>query len=148
MKLECLLLRKTDNENDNVCWVQAGFRQVPGLCLVGSVRVLVVEFGTDRARLCRCSGLVVSFLNSTTRTGPDTTRHVCACDQVSDKVWSVSNSTVYRPTNFVYDQTRPTDKVRTRRDLADKFTTGQSPRTCRNPKRSVSLVWLGSSSEI
>ena len=29
---------------------------------------------TDRTRLCRWSDLVVSFLNSTTRTGPDPTR--------------------------------------------------------------------------
>jgi len=74
----------------------------------------VVEFGTDRVRLCRWSGLVVSFPNSTTRT-----YGLC----------------------LPPDQTRPTNRVRTCRDWADKSTTGQSPRTCRRP--SGSWVWSG-----
>jgi len=39
----------------------------------GRVRVLVVEFDTGRTRLCRWSGLVASFPNSTAWTGPDQT---------------------------------------------------------------------------
>jgi len=38
----------------------------------GLLCVRVEEFGTGRARLCRLSGLVVSFLSSTTRTRPNT----------------------------------------------------------------------------
>ena len=34
----------------------------------GQVRIRIVEFGTGPTRICRWSGLVVSFLNSTTRT--------------------------------------------------------------------------------
>ena len=68
--------------------------------------MLIVEFNTGRARLCRWSGLVVSFVNPTTRTRPDTTRHVCTGDQVSDKVCSVSNSTIHGPTDCVYDPKR------------------------------------------
>jgi len=111
----------------------------------GPFRVQVVEFDTGSTSLCRWSGLVVSFINATTWSRPDSTRHVRACDQVSDKVWSMSNSTArthglcLRP-----DQTRPTDKGRTCRDLADKSTTRQSSRTCRRPKRSMGLVWSGS----
>ena len=41
------------------------------------------------------------------------------------------------------DQTRPTHKLRTCRDWADKSTTWQSLRTCRRPKWSVGLVWSG-----
>ena len=97
--------------------------------------------------LCRWSGLVVSFLNSTTRTGPDPTRHVCICDHVSDKVWSVSNSTLQthglclRP-----DQTRPTDKVCTHWDWANKSTTRQSPQ--RPATRVPDKVWSDPSSGI
>ena len=37
----------------------------------------------------------------------DTTRHVCTGDQVSDKLCSVSNSTIHGPTDCVYDPNRP-----------------------------------------
>jgi len=99
---------------DKVRWVRAGFRHVRGLCLFGSgfVSVRVVEFGIGRDRLCRRSGLVVSFLHSATRTRPDTTRHVHACDQVFDKVWPVSNSIIHRPTGFVYDTARPDPRTK------------------------------------
>jgi len=39
----------------------------------GPVCVREVEFSTGPTRICRWSGLVVSVLNSTTRTGPDQT---------------------------------------------------------------------------
>ena len=65
--------------------VRAGLWQVCGLCLIGSGRV--VEFSTGPTWLCRWSGGVVSKFHYTA-----STRHVRACNQVSDKVWSVSNS--------------------------------------------------------
>jgi len=102
---------ETQVAETSIRWVRAGFRQVRGLCLVrsGPVRVRVVEFGTGPTRLCRWSDLVVSFLH-----GPDRTRHVRACDQVSDKVWSMSNFTTrtHGPTDLVCDPTRPDPSVR------------------------------------
>jgi len=73
--------------------------------------VPIVEFGTGPVRLCRWSGLIVSFLNSTTRTLPDPTRHVRVSDQVSDKIWFVSNSTIHGHVDFVYDPTRPAPRT-------------------------------------
>jgi len=46
-------------------WPDYRFCRRPGS---GRVRVRVVKFGRGRDRLCRWSGLVVLFLNSTTRT--------------------------------------------------------------------------------
>jgi len=60
--------------------------------------------------------------------------------RVSDKVWSVPNSTTrthglrLRP-----DQTRPTDKVRIHVEI--ERTSLRCRRTCRRPKRSVGRVW-------
>ena len=81
-----------------------------------SGHVWPVRWNFARTRpYCRWSGLVVSFLKSTTQTWPDPTGYVCACEQVSDKVWSMLNSTAQthrlclRP-----DQTRPTNNPQTK----------------------------------
>ena len=94
--------------------------------LCDSAKAFVKRSFSERLyRLCRWSGMVVSFLNS-----------------------------LHGPTDCLrpdQTQTRPTDKVRTRRDWADKSATRLSPRTCRRPKRSVGpvcIVWSGPSSGI
>ena len=53
----------------------------------------------------------MSISGSTTRTRLDPTRHVRACNRVSDKVWSVSNSTT-RTQGVVCDPTRPDSRTK------------------------------------
>ena len=69
----------------------------------GLVRVCVVEFGTGPTRLCGWSGLVVSFVNSTTRTGPDQTCPRLRPGLRQSGPWQIP---LPGPTDFVCDPTR------------------------------------------
>jgi len=96
------------------------------------------------------SDRVVSKFHCTNRTRPDPTKHVRACDQVSDKVWSVSNSTTrthglcLRP-----DPTRP--DPRTKSVHIEICRTSLRPDKVRwlvGDPSGPWVVWSGPSSEI
>jgi len=110
-----------------------------GLVWSGPVRVRVVEMARSRPDFV--AGLVVSFLNSTTRTRPDmsasatrspTKTAPCQIPLYTDpRTWSAT-----RP-----DQTHGQSPYMSRLSR-------QSPRTCRRPKWSLGLVWSGPRSGI
>jgi len=82
-------------------------------------------------------------------TRPDPARHVRACDQVSDKVWSVSNSTTRTLGLYLRpDQTGPTDEVRTCRDLAENGRSLRPDEVRGCVGDSSGLVWSGPCSGI
>jgi len=84
-------------------WPDYRFCRRPGS---GRVLVRVVKFGRGRDRLCRWSGLVVLFLNSTTRTHG---LHATRPDQTHGQSPYVS-----RLSGQVYDQTKSADLSETR----------------------------------
>ena len=113
-------------------------------CNVGKSAYLCPN-STRRARPDFVAGRVWSFLH-----GQDQTRQDTSVPGLWPAVWPAVSKFTTRTHGLCLRpvQTRPTDKVRTCRDWADKSTTRQSRRTCRRPARSVGLVWSGPCSGI